>query len=183
MLSPCFSPFPELTTDRLLLRSMTMDDAASVLELRSNPQVMKYISRPLAKTMADGQAWVQLVLDALERNDGITWCICLKEQPATHIGTIGFWRMQKENYRAEIGYMLHPLHQGKGIAYEAIQAVLKYGFEVMQLHSAEAHVDPENMASIGLLQKAGFVREGLFKENYFFNGAFLDTAVYSKLNK
>jgi len=181
MLSPSFSPFPELVTDRLLLRKMTMDDAGSVFELRSNPQVMKYISRPLAKTIEDAQAWVQLIIDALEKNEGITWCICLKEQPDAHVGTIGFWRMQKENYRAEIGYMLHPSLHGRGIAYEAIQPVLEYGFEVMQLHSVEANADPENIASIRLLEKAGFVREGLFKENYFFNGAFLDTVVYSKL--
>ena len=183
MLSPVFSPFPELRTERLLLRKITMDDAPAVFELRSNEQVMKYIARPLNETIEDAKKWVRLVMDALEKNEGITWCICLKEQPAVHVGTIGFWRMQKENHRAEIGYMLHPSLHGKGIAYEAMQVVMHYGFDVMQLHSVEAHVDPDNIASIRLLQKAEFVREALFKENYFFNGTFLDTAVYSKIKK
>jgi [ribosomal protein S5]-alanine N-acetyltransferase len=89
--------------------------------------------------------------------------------------------MHKEHYRAEIGYLLHGSLHGKGVMTEAMRAVLDFGFNTMQLHSVEAVVDPENAASIGLLQKAGFVREGYYRESFFFEGKFLDTAVYSLL--
>jgi ribosomal-protein-alanine N-acetyltransferase len=65
---------------------------------------------------------------------------------------------------------------------EAMDIVLDYGFNIMQLHSIEANVDPGNIASIKLLEKNGFVKEAHFKENLFFNGKFLDTVIYSLIN-
>jgi ribosomal-protein-alanine N-acetyltransferase len=58
---------------------------------------------------------------------------------------------------------------------------LKYGFNTVGLHSIEANIAPENIASARLLEKAGFVREAYFRENLFFNGRFLDTVIYSIL--
>ncbi len=181
MLSPNFSPFPELTTQRLLLRQMTLADAPGVQRLRSNVAVMQYINRPLALTLQDAEAWINIILEALAKNDGISWCICLKETPAEHVGSIGLWRIEKENYRAEIGYMLEPHLQGKGLMYEALQKVVHYGFSELKLHSIEARIDPRNSASAALLRKGGFVQEAHFKENYFLRGHFADTAVYSLL--
>ncbi len=181
MLSPNFSPFPELTTDRLLLRQMTLDDAPGVRHLRSNTDVMKYINRPLTLTIEDAQKWIGVIIESLQKNEGITWCICLKEMPAEHIGNIGLWRIEKENYRAEVGYMLEPSLQGKGIIYEALQKVVDYGFREMKLHSIEGQIDPRNVASAAVLKKAGFVQEAYFKENYCLRGNFVDSAVFSIL--
>jgi ribosomal-protein-alanine N-acetyltransferase len=64
---------------------------------------------------------------------------------------------------------------------EAVSEVIKYGFTVMRLHSIEANVNPDNKASIKLLEKNCFAREAYFKENYFYNGKFLDTVIYSLL--
>ena len=182
MLSPNFSPFPEISTDRLLLRQLTLADAPAVQRLRSNVDVMKYINRPLTKTIEEAEKWINVIVEALAKNEGITWCICLKEAPLEHVGSIGLWRIEKENHRAEIGYMLEPSLQGKGIMYEAIQKVLDYGFGKLKLHSIEGQIDPRNSASAALLRKAGFVQEGYFKENYFVCGRFADTAVYSLLS-
>ena len=117
----------------------------------------------------------------MEKNDGITWCICLKERPSEHVGSIGLWRIDKENHRAEIGYMLEPSLHGKGIMYEALQKVVEFGFREIKLHSIEGQIDPRNTASAALLKKAGFVQEAYFKENYYLDGGFADTAVYSIL--
>ena len=181
MLSPNFTPFPEIRTERLILRQMTIADAPAVQRLRSNAEVMKYINRPLTRTLQEAQNWISVIIDSLAKNDGITWCISLKEAPTEHVGSIGLWRIDKENYRAEIGYMLETSLQGKGIMYEAIQPVINYGFQQMKLHSIEAQIDPRNAASAALLKKAGFVQEAYFKENYYLRGRFADTAVYSIL--
>ena len=63
--------------------------------------------------------------------------------------------MKKESYRAELGYALHPDYHGKGIMQETMKEVLDYGFKIMKLHSVEANVNPENAASIKLLERNG----------------------------
>jgi ribosomal-protein-alanine N-acetyltransferase len=92
------------------------------------------------------------------------------------------WNIEKENHRAEIGYALHPAHQGQGLMQEAMTKVLDYGFTQLKLHSVEANVNPDNLTSIKLLEKNNFVREGYFKESFYYNGKYLDAAIYSLLN-
>jgi ribosomal-protein-alanine N-acetyltransferase len=111
------------------------------------------------------------------------WGIAKKEEPARMIGNITLWQIQVEHARADIGYMLHPDHWRKGIMKEAIARVVKFGFDSMKLHSVAAQVDSGNKASALLLEAAGFVREGFFKEDFYFRGKFYDTMVYSLLNK
>jgi ribosomal-protein-alanine N-acetyltransferase len=176
-----FSPFPELFTERLLLREITSADIKEVFQLRSDINVMQFIDRPLAQSMNDAVQLIQKIKDGHEKNENITWAITLQNQPEL-IGTIGFWRIDKENYRAEIGYLLHPGQQGKGLMQEAVEMVLKYGFQTMKLHSVEANVNPANNSSIKLLKKNKFVKEAHYKENYFYDGKFLDSAVYSLLS-
>ena len=178
MLNLSFKPFPLIETERLRLRKISRKDVNEIFFLRSDKRVLHYLDKAPAKTKKDAYDFIKIVHDAEKNVDGITWGITLKNIEKI-IGTIGFWRMQKEHYRAEIGYILHPDYWGKGITQEAITVVIKYGFEVMKLHSIEANVNPDNAASIRLLEKNGFVREAYFKENYYFDGKFLDSAIYS----
>ena len=181
MLSLKFSQLSQLETERLLLKKITNDDAPALFEMRSDREVMRHIDRPLAKTIDDALALIQVLTDGLDANNAVTWGIFLKEQPARLVGTLGFWQIQKEHYRAEIGYLLHPSLQGKGIMREAIIKAMEYAFSVMKLHSVEANVNAENLASRKLLEKLDFVQEAYFKENYYSNGRFIDSVVYSIL--
>jgi len=180
MLQLNFQPFPQIPTDRLLLREISKTDAADLFALRSNKDLMRHIDRPLAQTMQDALNLIEIIITALKNNEGITWGITLKNNPQL-IGTIGFWRIIKEHYRAEIGYLLMDSLQRKGIMQEAITVVVNYGFNFMQLHSIEANVNPGNTASIMLLEKNKFIREAYFRENYYYNGKFVDSLVYSLL--
>jgi ribosomal-protein-alanine N-acetyltransferase len=131
----------------------------------------------------EAKAFIKLITDLLEGNSGITWAMALKESPDKLIGTIGLWRLIKEHYRAEIGYMLHPAYWRKGFTKEAILKVSLFGFNELKLHSIEGHINPRNAASAKTLESTGFVREAYFKEDFFFNGKFEDSAIYSLLNK
>lgn len=182
MLEINFHPFPVLETERLILRRIVAGDAPQILKLRSDPGTMKYIPRPLAKTLEDAMEHFRQIEEKIEANVGINWAISLKNSPE-FIGIIGHFRIKPEHYRAEIGYMLLPEFHGKGIMPEAISMVIAYGFEDMKLHSIEAIIDPENKASAAVLEKNGFVREAHLKENEFYDGKFLDTVIYSLLNK
>jgi len=181
MLEFNFHPFPVIETDRLLLRRITIDDVKEVFELRSNPETMKYIPRPLVKNNEDALEHIAMIEEKIETNVGINWGITSKDNPKL-LGIIGYYRMQPENYRAEIGYMLLPEFHGKGIIPEAVNVLIKYGFENLKLHSIEAVIDPENFASEKVLQKCGFVKEAHLKESEFWEGKFLDKVIYSLLN-
>ncbi len=180
MLTPNFSPFPSLQTHRLTLRRIDKADAPELFTLRSDKRVMQFIDKPIAESIDDALLLLAKIDDSLLLNDGITWAICLNKDPKL-IGTIGFWRLDKPNFRAEIGYMLMPEMQGRGLMQEAISTVIKFGFENMQLHSIEANVNPLNSLSKKILEKNGFVQEAYFKENYYYNGKFLDSAIFSLL--
>lgn len=182
MLEFNFTPFPTIETDRLILRRITNDDVDEVFELRSNPETMKYIPRPLVKNSDDALEHIAMIEEKIITNIGINWGISLKGDPKL-LGLIGFYRMKPENYRAEIGYMLLPEFHGKGIVPEAVNRLITYGFNDLKLHSIEAVIDPENFASEKVLQKCGFIKEAHFKESEFYEGRFLDNVVYSLLNK
>jgi [ribosomal protein S5]-alanine N-acetyltransferase len=180
MLIAKFNPFPLLSTQRLLLRVIDPADDQQLFSLRSDQRVMKFLDRPLAVSIDDARELIGRMITDITNDNGITWAITSKDDPKL-MGTIGYWRLDKPNYRAEIGYMMHPDWQGKGLMQEAMTAVIDYGFKTMKLHSIEANVNPANEASIKLLEKNKFVQEAYFKENYYYDGKFLDSVIYSLL--
>lgn len=182
MLEINFTPFPNLETERLSLKQVTTDDADDIFELRSNTEVMKYIPRPLLQNKEEALELIAMLNDKIENNIGINWGIRLKNDPKL-IGIIGHYKVKPEHYRAEVGYMLLPEYNGKGIISEALQKVVEYGFKEMQLHSIEAILDPKNTGSEKVLLKNGFIKEAHLVENEYYDGRFLDTLIYSILNK
>lgn len=180
MLDVDLSIFPELESERLLLRELSAKDADAVHAFRSDEQVMKHIGRTRSKNVQDSLGLIERIAKDRTANAGITWGIVLKESGEL-IGTIGFYRMKKEHFRAEIGYVMASNYWGRGLMSEAIQSVVKYGFDEMGLHSIEADTDPLNTRSMKVLQRNGFTQEGLFRESYFFDGKFFDSAIWSRL--
>jgi ribosomal-protein-alanine N-acetyltransferase len=183
MLTLNFNPFPVLETERLLLRCIQTDDAPALFELRRKPEVNQFLDRDPYPTIEETVTFIQeKVLKPLQENEGILWVIVLKEDPARLIGTTGFWRMIKEHYRTELGYLLDPDYWNQGIMKEALLATIDFAFSKTKIHSIEANINPDNLASARLLEKCGFVREAWFRENYYFNGVFKDSVIYSLLN-
>jgi ribosomal-protein-alanine N-acetyltransferase len=182
MLEISFHPFPELVTSRLLLRKLENTDAEQFFRLRSDKEVMRYIGKKPMEKMEEALDFINLLNDNLEKNTGITWGMALREEPGKLIGTIALWRIVKEHFRAEIGYMLLPEYWRKGFTKEAIEKVVEYGFHELKLHSIEGDISAINTASAKTLESAGFVKEAHFKEDFFFDGKFEDTIIYSLLN-
>ena len=172
------SPFPVLETDRLLLRKILLDDAEDIFLLRTNADAMKYIHKPKLNSIDDAKE----IIKKMNEPDRIQWGIILKNENKI-IGTIGYHRIEKDHYRAEIGYMLHPLYWNTGMMSEAIIKVIDFGFNEMKLHSIEAIINPGNTISRKILKKFNFIKEAYFKENFFFEGEFFDSEVYSLVKK
>lgn len=176
-----FTPFPELKTSRLLLRKLNNTDANEIFFLRSNENVLRYLGKEPAKTIAEAEDFIRMINKNIAENESILWGITFINEPSMIIGTICLWNFRKENFRVEVGYLLHPAHWRKGIMKEAIKAVVDYGFNSLGVHSIEALLSPENIASSAVLESNGFVKEGHLKESFYFNGQFSDTAIYSRL--
>jgi RimJ/RimL family protein N-acetyltransferase len=181
MLEIQLEPFPILTTEKLKLRQIMREDVHEIFFLRSDKDVLKYLDRDPATSIQDAYQWIDMITDSLKKNDVVTWGVTMRNENKL-IGTITFWNIRKEHFRAEIGYTLHPAFQKQGLMQEAMTKVLDYGFNKLNLHSVEANVNPGNAASIRLLEKNNFKREAYFKESWFYNGRFIDSAVYSLIN-
>ncbi|MEJ7556870.1 MAG: GNAT family N-acetyltransferase [Pedobacter sp.] len=168
-----------MESDRLILREHTLNDAEAWFKLRHNPDVMRYIDRDSPTNLAEVEGYLDSLISGFEQGESMGWVIALKEDPTQMIGNIVFWRLDFANYRAEIGYLLDPVHWRKGLLSEALKVVITFAFEEMKLHSIEANINPENEASKKLLLKHGFVKEAYFRENYYYSGRFLDSEIYS----
>lgn len=180
MLTIHLPTFPVLATERLVLRELRPSDAEQVFAFRSDPLVMRHVSRPLAQSVEEASALIGLITTTVAATDAVQWAITLKGMDVL-IGIIGFWRMRKEHYLAELGYSLQRALWGQGLMSEAIGAVVEFGFSTLGFHKVEAFTRPENMGSIRALDKNGFLREGHFRENIFWEGVFHDSLVYGRL--
>jgi len=175
-----FFAFPALETDRLFLMEFKLSDAEEIFKMRSDEKVQRYLDRDPHKSVEESEAMIDGMIKSYNNKEAINWIIRKKDTKDV-IGYIGYWRLIKQNVRAEIGYALKPEFWGNGYMSEAFSNVITFGFNEFCLHSIEANVNPANASSIKLLEKFGFKREAFFREDYFYNGKFLDTAIYSLL--
>ena len=175
-----FSVFPKLETTRLLLMEFVKNDSGELFKMRSDDRVLKYLDRDTHNSVEESELMIEEMIRSYNNKEGINWII-RKKDALDVIGYIGYWRMIRKNVRAEIGYAMKPEYWGNGYMLEALTAVIKFGFNEFCLHSIEGNVNPANASSIKLLEKFGFKKEAYFREDYFYNGKFLDTAIYSLL--
>jgi len=177
-----FKAFPEFESERLLFRKILLSDAKDIFLIRSDDDVMRFMDVLKHHSVSDSEKLIDSMEESYTGETGICWAM-IEKRSKTFIGYIGFIRMTPEHCRAEIGYALKPEFWGKGFMYETISRLVKWGFEVMNLHSIEANVNPDNEKSKRVLEKIGFKKEAYFRENYLFDGKFLDSIIYSLLEK
>lgn len=176
------STFPVLETDRLMLRQVDTDDAESVLRYLSDQEVMKYYGLEPFDSINDALDEISWYQSIFEENTGIRWGITIKNQNEV-IGSCGFLNRIPKHYRSEIGFELSKDYWGQGIASEALKAICKYGFEQLNLQRIEALIEPPNLSSQRLVERLGFIREGLLRNYEFTSGKFDDLYMYSLLRK
>ncbi|MGH8054423.1 MAG: GNAT family N-acetyltransferase [Stenotrophomonas sp.] len=173
---------PELHSARLRLREVRSDDTRALFAIHSDPQVMRYWSYPAWTGLAQAVDKVADIQRQRREQDILVWAIADAASDRL-IGTSAVFALDQNQGRAEIGYSLHPDWQGRGLASEALRLILGYLFDTLQLRRVEADADPRNEASCRLLEKLGFVREGLLRERWHVNGEICDTAFYGLLRK
>lgn len=176
--------FPTLKTERLILSEIAESDIDAIFGLFSNEAVIKYYDLQSFKETSQAKKLITLFKSRFESKLGIRWGIRLKDTNLL-IGTCGFnsWVVPMKN--AVIGYDLHPDYWGKGIAKEAVAAILHAAFcgdlPCGSIHRVQADTVPGNEASEHLLLALGFQPEGLRRESGYWKNKFHDLKCFGLL--
>lgn len=171
---------PTINTARLTLRRISTDDVDAMFEVFSNAEVMRYWSTPPLADRAGAVEFVNEIHDSFARQAMLKWGVALRADNLL-IGTATLYNLDFTNRRAEVGYALGRTHWGQGYMHEALQALLTYAFETLDLRRLEADVDPRNQASIQTLERLGFQREGFLRERWEVGGEIQDALFYGLL--
>ncbi|HSQ44292.1 MAG TPA: GNAT family N-acetyltransferase [Ginsengibacter sp.] len=169
MINRNFTSFPVLTTERLTLRQLLIDDQQDIFALRSDSEINKYIERKPSKTIEDAINFINAVNDNIKKNNSLYWVITLTKTK-TFVGTICLFDFSDETNSCEIGYELMIAFQGQGIMREATEKVIDYAFQTLQFQKIVALTHKENENSIKLLSKFNFLQsKDAYEENPDFN--------------
>ncbi len=155
MLNGTFTPFPILTTERLTLRQLVINDEQEIFTLRSDSEINKYLDRQISNTIDDARNFINKVNENINESDSLYWAITLSDQNIL-VGTICLFGFSDENYKCEIGYELLANFQGQGIMKEAVEKVIDYAFNTVKVKKIEALLHRDNQSSIKLLEKFSF---------------------------
>lgn len=172
--------FPSLTTERLILRAFTLEDAPRVMELAGEWEIAETtanIPHPYEPGMA--KAWINTHADQFQDHEGATFAITL-ETSGLLVGAVGF-HINPPHRWAEMGYWIGVPYWNQGYATEAASAVLDFGFENYDLNRFQARHMTKNPASGRVLQKIGMTCEGTLRESIFRWDRFEDIALYAIL--
>ena len=158
----------EIRTPRLRLRHARPDDLAAMHAVLSDPRATEWWSTPPHGSLDETRVWLDGMLAGnAEGSDDF-----VIERDGRVIGKVGFYRLP------DVGYILHPDHWGEGLASEAVGAAIAHVFATRDLDDVTADVDPANQASIGLLEKLGFVRTGFAERTWNVGGEWKDSLYY-----
>ncbi|MGG2065088.1 GNAT family N-acetyltransferase [Bacillus sp. S14(2024)] len=172
--------FPTLETDRLSLVEIDQSYIQSIYDIFSLEEVTRYYGMNCFKEIEQAAKMIDSFVKNFQEKRAIRWGIVVKETN-DFVGTVGFNNLQLWSKRAEIGYDIHPSFWRKGYASEAVKAVLKYGFQELDLFRIGAITYPENEASSHLLLKIGFQKEGLLRGYIYQGSQSNDALVYAIL--
>jgi len=175
-----FGEFPVLRTERLVLREIVPGDAAALYAIFSDAEAMQYYDIEVFTAMSQAGDLVENLRTRRAERKKIRWGITLRGDD-TVIGTVGYVWMVERHRWCEVGYDLVRSHWRRGIMAEALEAVVRFGFDRMQLHRVEALVDPRNAGSIGVLEKLGFTREAVMRERFLMKDGYWDDVMYARL--
>jgi ribosomal-protein-alanine N-acetyltransferase len=180
-LKPLFTPFPVISTPRLILRALKPADLNDLFEYASDPKIDQYVPWEHYKNIDEARENLNEFLADYERDGFGAWGIEHRADQRL-IGIINFNRPHPINRRVEMGYTVSHAYWGQGLATEAAKALIEFGFEQMNLVRIEAVVLPEHQASARVLLKAGMQFEGVLHSYQVWRGKPRDLQMYAIVN-
>jgi [ribosomal protein S5]-alanine N-acetyltransferase len=184
---PPRSPIPNISklpllieTARCKLRPWRADDLEAIWPAVSDPEFPKHMSWDAHRDKSETRAWLERAEHVNSSNEEVKWAI---EHEGQAVGSIGFheitWQVRAFRLdRAELGYWLAPSHQRKGFMTEAVEAVVRFGFETIGLHKIVVTCMAENVASRRVIEKAAFRWVGRSEEDVWRDGKWHANLMY-----
>lgn len=171
---------PVIEASRVRLRHIENADINSLYDIFSDSEALRCWGSPPFAERADAVNYLADINANFEKKTLFQWGISLKPDDKI-IGTTTLFHLDEKNRRAEIGYALNREFWGKGYVTEALNSVFRFAFDELNLHRIEADVDPRNNASIKILEKFGFQKEGYLRERWFSGDEIQDAFFYGLL--
>lgn len=175
-------PYPVIETKRLRLRAFKIADIARLVQLAGDPDIAKTTANlPHPYTEHDAIDWLSRAYRAFQANTGYSFAVALRPTDDL-IGGMGL-HPRPHHQKAEAGYWIGKPYWGQGYATEALEALMRYGFEEIGLNKIYAHHHAVNPASGRVMIKNGMLKEGDLAEHVLKDGKFEDVALYGITRK
>ena len=172
--------FEELKTKRLTLRKLTPEVYRYVFENYEENELVKFFGFNSQDEVFVEDEKYRKGLSTFNKSF-LLFHILLNDTKKV-VGMCGYFTWYITHFRAEIGYLLSDeAYMNKGVMTEALPLVIDYGFKKMDLHRIEALIEPANIASLKLLEKHKFKKEGHLREHYFKNNKMEDSVLFALL--
>lgn len=175
-----FARLPQVDTERLRLRRMTMKDAPDLYAYSKDPEVARHVLWTAHRSVWETKAYIRYILQQYRLGQPSSWCIEEKASGRA-IGTIGFMSFSPENSMVEVGYSLSRDRWNHGYMTEALNAVLREVFTVLKLNRVEAQHFTRNPSSGRVMEKCGMTHEGHLRRRIYNKGEFLDVEMWGML--
>lgn len=177
-----FDRSPRIETERVILRHMRVSDAADMYDYARRPEVTRYLLWAPHDDLEYTRTYMRQVERGYKQGIFHDFGVILKEDNKL-IGTCGFARIDKANATAEAGYVLNPDYWGRGLASEALSAVITLGFEYCGLNRIESRYMTGNTASRRVMEKCGMTFEGVLRQSVFAKDGYVDVGVCAILKQ
>jgi RimJ/RimL family protein N-acetyltransferase len=175
---------PTLDGDGVSLRALRPDDAGAVLEIFGDPEVIRWMSIARLRDEGEARAFIEDIDRLAEAGTLFQWGIADDgESSGEVVGTATLAHVDRRHRRAEVGFAVARRLWGRRIVSRALPALMRHAFETLDLHRLEADVDPENIASLRVLERNGFRREGHLRERYTQDGRWHDAVLLGLLRR
>lgn len=170
-----------IKTNRLILRRFIYEDADDMLKIWvSKPEIQYMYSEPIYTTKNEVNELLDKYISGYANKNTYRWAI-IESKSQKCIGQIAFYLVDTKNHFAEIEYCIGTDFQRKGYMTEAVNAIIKYGFEEIKLHKIQISTKSINIPSKRVIEKCGFTYEGTLRDYFYFNGEYIDRLYFSMI--
>ena len=169
-------------SERLEYRLLNSNDAFLLFNFNSSIDNIAFVPRTPYKKIEEAEVLLSRFLKSMQDKKAVWWVVCNKHSGAA-VGYGGLFDIDLSNHRAEIGYGFLKEFWGKGYASSIADHITNYGFSKLNLHRIYGLVDPENKASIRVLEKNGYQNEGTMHDYYYARGRYFDMTLLANINK
>ena len=174
------SLFHTLEGKNICFKALSTNNAQEIHNYASDEEVSRFIGWKLMNTLNETSLFIEEMLRRESVGTHLYASVVLKSTQEV-IGTVMIFNFDKEANQAEVGYVFHKDHWGKGYGTESLALVSDFAFESLKLHKLHARVVDANIASGLILEKNGYELEGRLKDHYFIEDKYYDSLLFGKI--